>query len=132
VDVNNKTVARPFGTRANKQTCLIRAHCSIVIVLRYATIVLYYTDYCGASLYSPVTFGKIGHHSFFRERKQGMLSSLSSSQRQSTLDCRYLTLLCDNLKKRMSLQRHYFGNLLCFSRYPHHSTILQPYTFIMD
>jgi hypothetical protein len=24
-------------------------------------------------------------------------------QRQSTLDCRYLTLLCDNLKKRLFL-----------------------------
>jgi hypothetical protein len=51
-------------------------------------------------------------------------------QRQSTLDYRYLTLLCDNLKKRMFLQNffswHYFGNLLCFSSYRHHSTILQP------
>jgi hypothetical protein len=57
-------------------------------------------------------------------------------QRQSTLDCRYLTLLCDNLKKRMFLKNffcwHYFGNLLCFSNYAHHSTILQPNYFIMD
>jgi hypothetical protein len=34
------------------------------------------------------------------------------------------------LKKRMFLQNffswHYFGNLLCLSSYPHHSTILQP------
>jgi hypothetical protein len=40
-----------------------------------------------------------------------------SCQRQSTLDCRYLTLLCDNMKKRMFLQNffswHYLGNLLC-------------------
>jgi hypothetical protein len=39
-------------------------------------------------------------------------------KRQSTLDFRYLTLLCDNLKKRMFLQNffpwHYFGNLLYF------------------
>jgi hypothetical protein len=28
----------------------------------------------------------------------------SDIQRQSTLDCRYQTLVCDNLKKRMFLQ----------------------------
>jgi hypothetical protein len=49
-------------------------------------------------------------------------------QRKSTLDCRQLTLLCDNLKRWKCVQNffswHYFGNLLCFSSYPHHSTIL--------
>jgi hypothetical protein len=56
-------------------------------------------------------------------------------QRQSTLDCRYLSLLCDNLKKRMFLQNffswHYFGNLSCYSSYPHHSTILQPNSLVL-
>jgi hypothetical protein len=27
---------------------------------------------------------------------------------------------------------HYFGNLFCFSNYPHHSTIIQPNNFIMN
>jgi hypothetical protein len=27
---------------------------------------------------------------------------------------------------------HYFGNLLSFANYPHHSTIIQPNNFIMD
>jgi hypothetical protein len=51
-----------------------------------------------------------------------MGTQVSINQRQRTLDCRYLTLLCDNLKKWMFLQNffswHYFGNLLCFSSYP--------------
>jgi hypothetical protein len=55
-------------------------------------------------------------------------------QRQETLDLPYLTLLCDNLKNRMFLQNffswHYYGNLLCFSNYPHHFTILQPNKFL--
>jgi hypothetical protein len=38
------------------------------------------------------------------------------TQRQETLDLRYLMLLCDNLKNRMFLQNffswHYFGNFL--------------------
>jgi hypothetical protein len=55
-------------------------------------------------------------------------------QRQSTLDCCYLNLLCDNLKKRMFLQNffpwHYFGNVLCFSSYPHHSTILNSHLIV--
>jgi hypothetical protein len=33
-------------------------------------------------------------------------------QRQSTLDCRYLTLLCDNLKKRMFLQNFFPNTIL--------------------
>jgi hypothetical protein len=57
-------------------------------------------------------------------------------QRQEILDLPYLTLLCDNLKNRMFLQNFfswpYFGNLLCCSSYPHHSTIPQPNNFIMD
>jgi hypothetical protein len=52
------------------------------------------------------------------------------------LDCRYLTLVCDTLKKRMFLQNvfswHYFGNLLCFSSYPHHSTIPQSNKCVMS
>jgi hypothetical protein len=32
---------------------------------------------------------------------------VSINQRQSTLDCRYLTLLCDNLKKRKFLQNFF-------------------------
>jgi hypothetical protein len=56
-------------------------------------------------------------------------------QRQSTLDCRYLTLLlCDNLKKRMFLPKLFFLPLfwefvMFFQCYPHHSTILQPKQF---
>jgi hypothetical protein len=32
-------------------------------------------------------------------------------QRQSTLDCRYITLLCDNLKKRKFIQNFFFLRL---------------------
>jgi hypothetical protein len=70
------------------------------------------------------------------EGTQGYRLECPITQRQSTLDCRYLISLCDNLKKWMFLQNffswHYFGNVLCFSSYPNHSTILQPNNFIMD
>jgi hypothetical protein len=36
----------------------------------------------------------------------GLLLVLVKIQRQSTLDCRYLTLLCDNLKKKTSRSKN--------------------------
>jgi serine/threonine protein kinase len=71
---------------------------------------------------------------FYPKSFAALTERLVQNQRQSTLDCHYLTLLCDNLKKRMFLQ-----NLSAFrdvkeilSSYPHNSTILQPNNFIRD
>jgi hypothetical protein len=79
----------------------------------------------------------LGDSGFLVVRDGKVVQRWAFSQRQLTLDCRYLTgLLCDNLKKRMFLQNFFpdtiFGNLSCFSSYPHHSTILQPNNFIRD
>jgi hypothetical protein len=73
---------------------------------------------------------------FFNWYRAGCPTGLVHGQRQETLDLPYLTLLCDKLKNRMFHQNffswHYFGNLLVFSSYPHHSTISQPNNFIRD
>jgi hypothetical protein len=50
----------------------------------------------------------IGILVFFRLRLGKAIRSKGIDQRQSTLDCRYLTLLCDNLKKRKFLQKTIF------------------------
>jgi hypothetical protein len=46
-------------------------------------------------------FGPFYIKAFFQRQRE---AGFGVGHRQSTLDCQYLTLLCDNLKKRMFLQ----------------------------
>jgi hypothetical protein len=67
---------------------------------------------------------------------QPLLKLCVCNHRQSTIDCQYLILLCDNLKMRMFLHQNFFPDTILgicnvFPVIHCDSTIIQPNNFIM-